>query len=312
MKFFGELKSFKIGRSAISMQRLWIFVVISGLLLFTLLMSAAYSAPTYGHVKKVKEQPLSRIISLAPNLTEILCEIGAGSSIIAVDKNSDFPPLAKNLPVIAEYGRLNIEEILRLNPELVIAEQSEVLKGQLRRLEQLGIPVYLSRTQSIADIAQTIYRLGVLTGHQKMANCKAKEFAQQLAQLKMQYESKPRVKVFYQLWHKPLLTMNQHTIIHEVIMLCGGENIFARTLSPASYVSIEAVLHANPDVIIASDGGNWQKKWYIWPQLVAVRNRNLFSVPGDFIQRAGPRLLLGAKMLCHDLELARDRNLLAD
>jgi iron complex transport system substrate-binding protein len=295
------------------MQQLWIFVVIFGLQLFALPMSAAYSAPNHGHVKKIKQQPMSRIISLAPNLTEILCEIGAGPSIIAVDKNSDFPPFAKDLPIVAQYGRLNIEEILRLNPELVIAQQSEVLKGQLRQLEQLGIPVYLSRTQSLADIAHTIYRLGVLTGHQQMASCKAKEFAQQLAQLKTQYESKPRVKVFYQLWHKPLLTMNRHTIIHEVITLCGGENIFARTLSPASYVAIEAVLHANPDVIIASDhDGNWQKKWYIWPQLAAVRNRNLFSVPDDFIQRAGPRLLLGAKMLCHDLELARDRNLLAD
>jgi iron complex transport system substrate-binding protein len=252
--------------------------------------------------------PAQRIISLAPNLTEILFAIGAGAKIKGVCKGSDYPVAAKSIPVIADASSINIEAILALHPDLVVAWQGGNPAQALVQLQQWGIPVYVARFKEIDDISHTMTNLAILTGTTTSAAGPITQFKQGFAVLRRQYARSTPVRVFYSIGQEPLFTVSRNSTINQVITLCGGRNIFANTIQVAPQVSREAVLASDPQVMISSDAdSSWRKYWIQWPNLAAVRYKNLFVIPPDFIFRPAPRLLRGAQMLCRDLQLARER-----
>jgi iron complex transport system substrate-binding protein len=246
--------------------------------------------------------PAQRIISLAPHITEQLYAIGADSELVGAVDYSDYPEAAKKLPRVGGYSRLDLEAILALHPDLVVGWKSGNDNRQLERLQQLGITVYLSEPRALPDIAQSLLRLGILSGHREEAATQAGQFMQTLDRLEKMNRDRPRVRVFYEIWNRPLKTINGEHLISDVIRLCGGENVFADlpTLSPT--VSEEAVIAADPDIIVASGMGEsrpeWLDEWRRWSQLKSVRNNQLQFIPPDLILRATPRLLQGAERLC--------------
>lgn len=255
--------------------------------------------------------PARRIVSLAPHLTELLYAAGAGEKLVGAVDYSDFPPAAKNLPRVGGYSRPDLEAIAALQPDLVVAWQSGNPPAALDRLRALGIPVYVSQPDRIADVAIELERLGHLTGSEAVANAAAARFRQRLASLDRRYRQRPVVAVFYQIWKQPLMTINDRQIISDAIRLCGGRNVFGRLPVLAPTVTVEAVLAGNPEVIVASGMGDerpeWLDDWRRWTQLTAVRRNNLFFIPPQEIQRHTPRLLDGAEKLCQALEMARER-----
>jgi iron complex transport system substrate-binding protein len=144
-----------------------------------------------------------------------------------------------------------------------------------------------------------------LAGTEKIANQAAALFWQHYRQIQQQYSGKPVVSVFYVLWPQPLLTINQQSLISQILTLCGGKTIFTALYGTTPVVNIEAVLAADPAVMLGDKASHWQEMWYKWPQLRAVKNDHLFSVNPDWIDRAGPRLLRGADQICEYLELVR-------
>lgn len=257
------------------------------------------------------ERPAQRIITLAPHLTETLFAAGAGERLIGAVAFSDYPEAAKKAASVGGYSQLDLEAITALKPDLIIAWHSGNAPKHIDKLRALGLPVYVSQPQHIDDIASEIERLGLLAGSETTARMAAKNFRERLLQLRQRYADRPPVRTFYQVWNQPLTTVGGRQIISDVIRLCGGENVFSRLDSLAPTLSEEAVLAANPEVIVASgmDAARpeWLDRWRRWGSLLAVTQDNLFFVPPDLIQRHTPRLLDGAEQLCRQLETARSR-----
>jgi iron complex transport system substrate-binding protein len=256
-------------------------------------------------------QPARRIVSLAPHITEMLFAAGAGGHIIAAVDYSDHPAAAKNLPRIGNYSRLDLEAIATLKPELAVGWVSGNSPAHIDKIRALGIPVYLSEPARIDDVADDLERYGELAGTQAVAREAAAAFRNRLAALRGQYAARPRVRVFYQIWKQPLTTVGGGQVISDAIHLCGGENVFADLKPLAPRVTVEAVLAADPEVIVASgmDAARpeWVDDWRQWQTMTAVKRGNLFFIPPDLIQRHTPRLVEGAARLCAQIETARSK-----
>lgn len=255
--------------------------------------------------------PAKRIISLAPHVTELLYAAGAGERIVATVDYSDYPDAAAKLPRVGGYSRIDLEAVAAARPDLVIAWQSGNPAAHIDKLKAMGLPLYLSQPNRIEDVATNLEKFGQLAGTSAAANAAAARFRQKLAELDGRYRQRPKVRVFYQVWKQPLLTVGGHQIISDVIRLCGGENIFANLDGMAPTVSVEAVVAANPEAIIVSGMGDerpeWLSEWKRWPRITAVARDNLFFIPPTLIQRHTPRLLQGAERLCAQLETARSK-----
>lgn len=255
--------------------------------------------------------PARRIVSLAPHISETLFAAGAGERLVGVVDYSDYPPAAKKLPRIGSYERVDLERLLALKPDLVVAWQSGTPAALVDKLRQLGLPVYLSQPDRLDDIASDLERFGRLAGTTPVAAAAAARFRTRLAGLRSTNAGQPPLRVFYQVWHQPLMTVAGRQIIGDVIRLCGGENIFGSLSALAPAVGIEAVLAAQPEVIVAAGMGDarpdWLDDWKKWPRLPAVAQGNLFHLHPDLMHRHTPRLLDGAELMCGFFAQARQR-----
>lgn len=282
-----------------------------------LLLLAALSASARAEISVTDDSgavvrltaPARRIVSLAPNITELLFAAGAGGRIVGTVEYSDYPEAAKSISRVGDYSRVDLEAVAALKPDLVIAWQEGNAAAHLDKLTGLGLSIYVAQPNRIEDIAHSLEQFGRLSGTEAAAARAASAFRQRMAQLRAEYGSRPPVRVFYQVWRQPLTTVNGRQIISDAIRLCGGVNIFADLAGLAPNVSIEAVLAANPEAIVASgmdkQRPEWLDDWKRWTQLTAVARGNLFFVPPDLIQRHTPRLLDGAQLFCAHLDAAR-------
>jgi iron complex transport system substrate-binding protein len=260
----------------------------------------------------VLPRPAQRIVSLAPHLTELLFAAGAGARVVGVGAYSDFPPEAKGLPRVSDSALLDLERIVALKPDLLVVWQDGNSPQQLQRLASLGIPAYASRLGSLADIASTIRRLGQLAGTEAAAQARAQAFEQSLAELRQRYAGRRELRVFYQIWHRPLLTVNDRHLISESLQLCGARNVFGTLGALTPTVSEEAVIAADPDAIVTGSvdprGADNLDVWRRLKTLRATRQQALLSVDPDTLHRSSDRIVDGVRELCEKLETVRQRN----
>ena len=255
------------------------------------------------------KQPTERIVSLAPNITEVLFHIGAGEQIVGADEYSNYPEAAKQITRVNNHAAANYELILSLQPDLVIAWQSGNGDKIIKPLRKLGIPVFVVETRKMEAIPHLFRRFGQLTGQGEIAELRAEEFSQRLKTLRAAQTGKPMIRTFYQIWDEPLITLNGKHMISDVIALCGGQNIFADAAPLVPYVNIESVVAADPQMIVA--GGSqeaqpsWYSSWQQWQGISAVVNQQIYLIPSDLMQRHSERLLQGAEMMCDYMDRAR-------
>lgn len=256
-------------------------------------------------------RPAQRIVSLSPDVTENLFAIGAGAQVVGTVEFSNHPKAASTIRRVGSYERVDLEAVAALRPDLVIAWTSGNSPSQVAKLAALGLPVYSTQPSRIEDVAANIERLGDLTGRREAAREVAARFAARIAALRARHGERPRVRVFYEVWNQPLMTVGGEQAITDAIRLCGGENVFAALKQLAAAVTVEAVLTADPEAIVASGMNEarpeWLDEWRRWPSLTAVSRDNLFFVPPDHLQRHTPRLADGVEALCAHLETARAR-----
>jgi len=254
-------------------------------------------------------QPARRIVSLAPHATELLFAAGAGGYVVGAAEYSDYPPKAGEIPRVGGAQGLDLEAIVALRPDLVVAWPSGNPAHQIERLRRLGVAVYASEPRRIEDVADSVERLGRLAGTEAQATRAAAEFRRRHARLHARRYTGAPLRVFYQILDEALITVNGRHLISDVIRLCGGENVFADLALAAARIDIEAVVRLDPDVIVA--GGEdplwraWRARWGRWPALRAVRKSDLYLIPPDAIHRLGPRILDGAEQVCAALDQAR-------
>ena len=258
------------------------------------------------------EQPARRIIALSPGATELLFAAGAGEQLAAAVSFSDYPPAAKQLPRVGSYQRLDLEAIVALKPDLIVAWRSGNPMGDVARLQEMGFPVYISEPRQFEDVSATLERFGVLAGTESAAQGAANGFRAGIAALRERYADAAPVTVFYQVWDDPLMTVNDSHLISEAIRICGGVNVFGGLGALAPRISREAVLEKNPQAIVAGGMGEdnpaWLTPWKAFPSLLAVQKGNLFFVAPSTLQRPTPQMLAGTRTLCRHLDSARARH----
>ncbi len=253
--------------------------------------------------------PARRVVCLSPHLTELMFSAGAGDRVVGAVEYSDYPPAARALPRVGSDAAINLEAVVALRPDLVVAWPNAGSVRAVDRIASLGIPVFRSEPRELEDIARTIETFGRLAGTQSAARSAAADFRSRAARLAARYAHRPVVRVFYQVWDRPLITVNGDHVISKVIRLCGGANVMADLPGIAPEVDPERVLQADPEVILASGIGAarpaWLDGWKAYPAIAAVRHGQLHAIRPELLQRHTPRLLDGAEELCRILESAR-------
>ena len=257
----------------------------------------------------VLQQPARRVVSLAPHMTELMFAAGAGSHVVGTVEYSNYPEAAKAIPRIGDSASLDLERIVELKPDLILVWQHGNAQRQLDKLLNLGIPVFYNQSDRLFDVARSVEKLGRLAGTGAIASAVAGAFVAREAELRKRYAARLPVRVFYQIWEKPLMTVNNDHLISNVIRLCGGQNVMGELKQLVPVISTEAVLEADPEVIAGATAEPNMRdnldNWKAWPHILAVKRDNLFVIHTDLISRATPRVLDGAQQMCENLDKAR-------
>lgn len=253
-----------------------------------------------------------RIVSLAPHVTELVYAAGAGSALVGASEFSDYPAGALQLPRVGDAFRLDYERIVSLRPDFVVAWESGTPTASTARLQALGVRVVVLRVRTLEDISTALVELGRLAGTSAVADLAADRLRRGFAELRQQYSGRPAVRVFVQLDDAPLFTVTGRHLISEMVGLCGGRNVFAGLPGLAPAVDLEAVIAADPELILYLGHGEApDDRWRDWPGLSAVRLDSIRKVPPDLISRATPRALEGAREVCKAIEGTRETRRIA-
>lgn len=255
----------------------------------------------------ISQPAASSIVSLAPHLTELTYVAGAGDRLVGTVEYSDYPAAARKLPRLGDAFQVDIERLLASRPDLVLAWASGTRDSLVSRLKNLGLNVVTIPTFDIEDVGTAIREIGRLAGTAATANRNADKFTGEIDRLRTQYRSAPPISVFIQIDDRPLYTVNGRQLISQVVALCGGRNVFADLDQLAPAIGIEAVLTANPEVIVSTDdsGDEAIRMWQSWAGLAAVRSGHLYTLRADDVARPTPRLIDGIREVCAVLDRAR-------
>lgn len=256
----------------------------------------------------VFDAPVQRIVTLAPHLAELVFEAGAGDRLVGTVEWSDYPAAAQKVPRVGDGFRIDVERIVALQPDVILAWGGGTPETSIQRLRELDLPVAVLTPRDIDSIPQQLQWIGRIAGTEALTGPKARQFRAAVERLKKLYADREPLRVFYQISAQPVFTVGGGHTISDAIELCGGENIFA-DLAPAAHpVSREAVVTRDPDVII---GGHYVGSaeelsgWRRWENLAAVRAGNLFAIDAERIARPALRFIDGLQELCETLETAR-------
>ena len=261
--------------------------------------------------KSVSDDSLQkqRIIALAPHIVESLYAIGAGEQIIGTTAHADYPKAAENILRVGNYARLQIEKIIQLKPDVIIAWKTGNPMDDLARLEKYQLKVVYSHPQTLEDVANELIMLGKITGRVAVANSVAKKYLLNLQKIKQKYATQNKVRVFYELWSRPLRTVANKAWPQQQIELCGASNPFADAQDDYPSVGLEQVLVTLPQVVIqpgqhsadSPDGLNWPQ----WQHIPAVKNNFIFHPNADKAHRMTIRMLDEVVVLCEQIDAAR-------
>ena len=255
--------------------------------------------------------PATRIVSLSPHITELFFAVGAGGRLIGADSFSNYPPEAKRIERVADVFAIDVERLIALKPDLVVYWKSGTPKRQQDQLQSLGLHLYGTEQRSLADIETALIEFGKLGGTMPQARVAAAAFHADLQRLRDQYAGRAVLKVFYQVWDRPLYTLTGAHVVSEVLSLCGATNVFSDLKGLAPVVDTESVLARNPDVIIVAaigtEGTRQARAWERFSDLNAARTRRIYMIEPDLLNRMTPRILQGVEQLCKTLDQARLR-----
>lgn len=257
--------------------------------------------------------PARRIVSLTPGGTELLFAAGAGERILATSRGSDTPAAAAQIPTIGDANAVNYERLVELKPDVVVVWEHLNNRLVIESLQlQLKLPTYFIRARGLADIPQSVRRLGALAGSGEIAEAAALELEARLAKVAGRQIEGPPLRVFYMLWAEPLYTVGSRHIIGDAIVRCGGSNIFEDIDFPAPIVEIESVVKRDPDVMLLSappiTARDWRERWGQFKTIRAVQTRQLLTFSDPRLDRMGPTAIDAVEGLCVMLDQARAAN----
>ena len=240
---------------------------------------------------------VERVVSLAPSLSEIVVELGAADLLVGVLDAGERPPALQHLPSVGRYGQLDMERLLSLKPDLLLLWPGSVGPAQRDQLKRLGIPTFVAEPHSLEQLAAQIEAIAAQLGRPERGANRAAALREQLAALRQRYRRDAPLRVFYQVWDKPLYTVGGGQIISDALEVCGAHNVFSDLSLPAPQVSIEAVLQRDPEVILANDRAQLNA-WKAWPQVAAVTQGKLLLVTDKGLERPSGQMISATAKLC--------------
>ncbi|EHK67316.1 cobalamin-binding protein [Achromobacter arsenitoxydans] len=253
--------------------------------------------------------PARRAVTLAPHATELVYAAGAGGHLVGTVRGSDYPPAARALPVIGDGTQPDAERVAAARPDLLIAWLPSAAEPLARVMDKLGVPVFYSDPLTLAAIPGAVERMGVLFGTEPVARAAARDMRARLQALQARYAGRRPVRVFVQAGLDPIYTLNDSSIVSDALRLCGGVNVFGQAAIVAPQVTLEGVLAARPEAVLAGVARpeDTPKNLAAWQAmgLPAARQGHVYGVDADALYRPGPRLIDAAEAICADLDRVR-------
>lgn len=253
-------------------------------------------------------QPARRVVALAPHITEQLYAVGAGERVVGTTDHADHPPAARKIPRVARAHSIDLERVAALQPDLIVVWGSGFPPTLLEALRRLGPPVYVNEPGALDSIATSMQRLGRLTAAPQAEDA-ARAFRQRISELREHHAGRTPVRVFYQVWQQPLMTLSGRHVLTEAMTLCGGRNVFADLSPIAPQVSIEAVLAADPQLIATAEpdarASDALDPWRRHAALSATRLGQFATLDANTLNRHSPRMAEAIGTLCERIENAR-------
>jgi iron complex transport system substrate-binding protein len=250
-----------------------------------------------------------RIVTLAPFLTELVYTVGAGERVVGVSAYSDYPPEARKLPQVATAAGFNIEQIAALQADLVLVWQDSFRPEDIERITRFGAAVFVARARNLEDVPRLLRAIGALTGRDAAAP--VRDFDARLGRLRREYQHRPRVSVFLEIWNRPLTTIAGRHFMNEALEICGASNVFKDLDGVAPVVSWEQVYARDPDVVVgassAASAEEFRANWRSRGTLAAVKAERLVFVDADRIQRLTARTPDGIAALCAGIDSVTTR-----
>ncbi len=253
-----------------------------------------------------------KVISLSPHTTELAYEAGLGESLIGVSAYSDYPIDAQKLEQVANFRGINIERIIYLKPDLILAWKGGNPDKELTKLEKFGFSIFYSNPKSLEEVANNIEALGKYSSSPLAAKARADALRQSIKALKKANQNKTKVSYFYQVASTPLMTHNGKHWPQPLFSICGGENIFAKSPIPYPQVNKEQVIVKKPQAFFFPDTAKFS--YEIWQNfqehLPALQNQHVFSLTATWLNRPTSRSLKAIEQICNAFDLVREKQLL--
>jgi iron complex transport system substrate-binding protein len=250
-----------------------------------------------------------RLVSLAPGTTAMLFAAGAGKCLVGTIAHSKEPAEAASVPIVGDAETLDFEQLLALRPSVVVVAVDVVQRARIDRIRALGIPVYQVHVTSLAQMPESLRRLGGMTGDADTARVRAAALAAELDAIAARYRGRPPVRVLYQIWDRPIYTIGGRHVINDALQVCGASNVFAELETAAPAVTREAAVLRDPDLILISapapSAQEWMAEWRRFPALRAVRTGRLEVYSDERMDRMGPSVIGATASLCELIDRAR-------
>ncbi len=293
--------------------------LLSILSLLALLLTSVSRAANPKFIDEVGREvvlpsPPKRIISLAPNITEILFSLGLDEEIVGVSTYCNYPEKAKSKLRVGSYLALDYEKVVSLKPDLVIATGAGNTQDMVERLEKLGFPTYVIYPKSFNDILQSIGHLGRVVDREKEAVAIIQEMARRRDRVVELAQALYRPKVFFQIAEAPIVTVGKGSFGDDLIRLAGGQNIAGNEREMYPRLGMEEILKRSPEVILVSSmnpGGAYDKvlrEWARWKTIPAVKQGRIHLVNSDLIDRPSPRIIEGLEEIVRTLHPEKFKN----
>ncbi|MBN9420002.1 MAG: ABC transporter substrate-binding protein [Candidatus Eremiobacteraeota bacterium] len=264
-----------------------------GALILSVGLSGCQSAPE----RSVTPSAQPRVVSLTPNLTEILFALEAGPQVVGVTGNDHFPPEVDRLPKIGDL-QLNYEALLQLHPDLVVYDPM-LNRQQLAQLQKLGLHLEPLSTQTIPQMLDSITRLGAKVGKSEQAAQLVTKLRQELDLCKQRREKMSyHPQALIEIWNDPLIAAGKDSYCSEVLELAGFRNVITRTGYPN--LDLEDLQRIDPEVLVLTHP---LPQTPGWKRLKAVQNQRVLEISEDLLVRPGPRVLEALHRMQDWLEL---------
>ncbi len=270
--------------------------VIVGLTAFVCVLKAEVSVVDNLGRKITLPSAPQRIVSIAPSITETLFALGAGGQVVGVTDFCNYPPEAATKSRVGGVTNPSLETIISLKPDLIIVSMEGNVREDFNKMVGIGCPVFVTNPRSLAGIQKSILDLGQLIGKADNATRLVQTIQQCEDSVKSLVKTTKGVLLIVSL--QPLIVVGGKTFLSELLVLAGGRNVAGASPSTYPTLSREAVVEANPDVIIVmsdalANADELPKFFPEWVTLNAFRTRQVFRINSDIISRPGPRAIDG-------------------